>query len=332
MTTGPLLCLGALAQLGPRIARRYPVERLLVAAALVTALGTAMRGLGGIPALYAGTLIAGAAIALSQVVVPALIRARAPKRAGVLTGAYSMSLVTGATVATFTAIPFENALGGWEATLAIWALPALVAAAVWLPLAVRAHDPVPAPVGHPLWREPIAWSIALFMGLQSMAFFSTITWLPEILESDGASEGFAGFLSGVTQLVQIAPAFAIPVLAARRPTQTRLLAIIVGTAFLGLLGVLVVPDAALLWMVFLGIGQGGALGLGLILPVLRGKNPGQVAGMTAMSMGVGYLIASAGPAIVGAARDATGSWTWPIIVLLCMTAAQVPAAWRAVTK
>jgi MFS transporter, CP family, cyanate transporter len=332
LTTGPLLCLGALAQLGPRIARRYPVERLLVAAALVTALGTGLRGLGGVPALYLGTLLAGAAIALSQVVVPALVRARAPERAGVLTGAYSMSLVTGATVATFTAIPFANAFGGWEAALAVWALPALAAAVVWLPLAARSHDPVPAPVGKPLWRVPVAWSIAVFMGLQSMAFFSTITWLPEILESDGASEGFAGFLSGVTQLVQIAPAFAIPVLAARRPTQTHLLAVIVATAFVGLLGVLLVPDAAPLWMVFLGIGQGGALGLGLILPVLRGSGPGQVAGMTAMSMGVGYLIASTGPAIVGAVRDATGDWTWPIVVLIVMTVAQVPAAWRAVTR
>jgi CP family cyanate transporter-like MFS transporter len=332
LTTGPLLCLGALAQLGPRIARRYPVERLLVAAALVTAAGTALRGLGGIAPLYAGTLIAGAAIALSQVVVPALVRARAPERAGVLTGAYSMSLVTGATVATFTAIPFSNAFGGWELTLAIWALPALAAAVVWVPLAARAHDPVPAPVGSPLWREPTAWSIALFMGLQSMAFFSTITWLPEILESDGVSAGFAGFLSGLTQLVQIAPAFAIPVLAARARTQTGVLAVIVGTAFVGLLGVLLAPDAALLWMVFLGIGQGGALGLGLILPILRGRDPGQVAGMTAMSMGVGYLIAATGPALVGGIRDGTGDWTWPVIALLVMTGAQLPAAWRAVTK
>ena len=77
----------------------------------------------------------------------------------------------------------------------------------------------------------MAWSIALFMGLQSMAFFSTITWLPEILESDGMSEGYAGFLSGVTQLVQIAPAFAMPVLAARRADADDLLAVIVGTAF-----------------------------------------------------------------------------------------------------
>ena len=156
---------------------------------------------------------------------------------------------------------------------------------------------MPAPAGTPLWREPVAWSIAFSMGLQS-----------------------------------IAPAFAIPVLAARRPTQIHLLAVIVGTSLVGLVGVLLVPDAALLWMVFLGIGQGGALGLGLILPVLRGRDPGQVAGMTAMAMGVGYLIAAAGPAIVGAVRDSTGGWTWPIIVLIVMTAAQVPAAWRAVTK
>jgi CP family cyanate transporter-like MFS transporter len=299
---------------------------------LATAAGTALRGLGGIAPLYLGTLIAGAAIALSQVVVPALVRARAPSRVGVLTGAYSMSLVTGATVATFTAIPFSDAFGGWEPALAVWALPAVFAAVVWVPLAAHAHDAVPAPVGTALWREPVAWSIALLMGLQSMAFFSTITWLPEILENDGFSEGFAGFLSGVTQLVQIVPAFAIPVLAARRPTQTHLLAIIVGTSLIGLLGVLVLPDVALLWMVFLGIGQGGALGLGLILPVLRGRDPGQVAGMTAMAMGVGYLIASTGPAIVGAVRDGTGGWMWPIVVLLAMTAAQVPAAWRAVTK
>ncbi len=85
-------------------------------------------------------------------------------------------------------------------------------------------------------------------------------------------------------------------------------------------------------MVFLGIGQGGALGLGLILPVLRGRDAGQVAGMTAMAMGVGYLIAATGPALVGAIRDLSGDWTWPIIALIVITIAEFPAAWRAVTK
>jgi CP family cyanate transporter-like MFS transporter len=326
LTTGPLLCLGLLAPVGPRIARRYPVERMLALAAVATAVGTAARGLGGVAPLYLGTLLAGAAIALSQVVVPATVRARAPERAGVLTGAYSFALVGGATVATFLAVPLEHALGGWEPVLALWGIPALAAAAVWLPLAAKAHDPVPAPVGTPPWRSKLGWSIAGLMGLQSMAFFSTISWLPEILHSDGISKGHAGTLAGLTQLVQLAPAFAVPVLAARARDQYLNLAIIVGTAVIGLLGVLLAPQIAVLWMIFLGIGQGGALGLGLMLPVLRGRGPAEVASLTAMSMGVGYLIAAAGPAIVGATRDATGGWTWPIIVLIAMTVAEGPAA------
>ena len=299
-------------------------------ACFVTAIGTAMRGLGGIAPLYAGTLLAGAAIALTQVVTPAWVRAKATQGTGVLTGAFSWALVAGATIATFVAIPLSDAFGGWEGALAIWGIIGIVAAAVWLPLAIKAHDPVQAPVGAPLWRNPMAWSIALLMGLQSLAFFSTITWLPDILVDDGFSEGFAGTMSGITQLVQLAPAFAIPVLAARRASQLDLLAIIVGTALVGLLGILLVPDAALLWMVFLGIGQGGALGLALMLPVLRGKNPGEVAGMAAMAMGVGYLIAAGGPALVGAVFDLTEAWTWPLIVLIVFTVAQWPAAFYSV--
>src|SRR3954447_522403 len=326
LTTGPLLCLGILAPLGPRIARHYAAERILLVASLVTALGTAARGLGGVPALYLGTLLAGAAIALAQVVTPAWVRAKATSGAGVLTGAFTCALVGGATVATFIAIPLEDAFGGWEGALAVWGLVGLAAAAVWVPLARRAHDPVQAPIGDPLWRNPMAWSIAGLMGLQSLAFFSTISWLPEILTDDGLSEGYAGFLSGLTLLVHLAPAFAVPVLAARRTSQVDLLTIIVATALIGLLGVLLASGVAPLWMIFLGIGQGGALGLALMLPVLRGRSPVEVAGMAAMAMGVGSIVASAGPALVGAVRDATGDWTWPIIVLLVFTAAQFPAA------
>ena len=95
--------------------------------------------LGGTFPLFAGTLLAGAAIALAQVVIPALIRARGG--AGGLTGAFSMSLVSGATIAAFTAIPLEHAFGGWQGALAFWGLPALVAAAVWVPPRAAATTP-----------------------------------------------------------------------------------------------------------------------------------------------------------------------------------------------
>jgi CP family cyanate transporter-like MFS transporter len=330
LTTGPLLALGILAPLGPQIARRYATERVLLVACFVTAVGTAARGLGGVAPLYLGTLLAGAAIALTQVVTPSWVRAQDTPGIGVLTGAFSWALVAGATIATFIAIPLEHAFGGWQGALAVWGIVGVVAAAVWVPRAITAHTPLEAPEREPLWRSPMAWSIAGLMGLQSLAFFSTITWLPDILVDDGYSEGVAGTMSGITQLVQLVPAFAIPVLAARRTSQVDLLNVIVATALIGLAGVLALDDLAPLWMVFLGIGQGGALGLALMLPVLRGRSPGEVAGMAAMAMGVGYLIAAGGPALVGAVFDLTGAWTAPLIVLLAFTVAQWPAALYAV--
>ena len=54
--------------------------------------------------------------------------------------------------------------------------------------------------------------------------------------------------------------------------------------------------------------------------------------MTAMAMGVGYLIAAGGPALVGAVHDISGEWNWPLTVLLVMTVVQLPAALHAVMK
>jgi CP family cyanate transporter-like MFS transporter len=332
LTAGPLLCLGLLAPLGPRLTRRMPVERLLLACCVATAAGTAARGAGGTAALFAGTLLAGAAIAIAQVVLPALVRARAPERAGSLMGAFSMSLVLGATVAAFAAIPLERALGGWQASLAVWGLPALVAGVLWIPGALRRHEPVPARVAEPLWRSPIAWSIVAFFGLQAMGYYSSSSWLPEILQVAGISKGRAGTLNGISNLVQVVPAFAVPVMAARGRSPLVLLAAIVGVSLAGIAGVLAAPGIALLWMVVLGVGQGAALGLGLILPVVRGRSATEVASLTAMAMGIGYLVAAAGPSLVGAVHDLTGGWTVPLWVLLFMTALQFPAALPAVRR
>jgi CP family cyanate transporter-like MFS transporter len=261
-------------------------------------------------------------------VIPALIRGRGG--GGKLTGAFSMSLVGGATIAAFTAIPLEQALGGWRPALAIWGIPAILAAAAWIPAARSGQDSVRAPEPHPLLKDPVAWSIAAFFGLQSWGFYSSNSWLPTILQAAGISKGHAGTLNGLSNLVQILPAFAVPVLAARARTQVGLLAAIVAFELAGLAGVLGAPHTAALWMILLGIGQGAALGFGLILPVLKGRSAAEVASMTALAMGAGYLLASTGPAIVGAIHDATGGWDLPLVVMLVMTALQLPAALRAV--
>ena len=315
LTTLPVLAFGAFAPLAPRLTRRVSIERVLLGCALLTAVAASLRGAGGAAPLFAGCALAGLAVALAQAVLPVFIRFRHPQMTGMLTGAYSMSLTLGATLAAALAVPLEDALGSWEASLAAWALPPLVAAVVWLPAARRPGTTVSGPPPPGLWRNRLAWNVSLFMGVQSMAFYAGLSWIPTVLEDAGFSEGEAGALQALGAIVQLVPAFAVPVLAARSRDQVGLLLAIVGFSVAGVIGLILAPGGAIAWMLIFGIGQGGALGLGLILPVLRGSDGPTVAALTAMSLCVGYMVAATGPWVLGAVHDATGGWTVALVVL-----------------
>jgi MFS transporter, CP family, cyanate transporter len=314
LTTLPVLGFGAFAPLAPRWSRRVAVERLLVGCALITAAAALLRGAGGVAPLYLGCALAGFAVAIAQVSIPVFIRERHPSATGPLTGAYSMSLTLGAALAAALAVPLEEWLGSWEASLAAWCVPALVAAAVWTPWALQRSTVVRGDPPPGLWGNRLAWNVSLYMGVQSMAFYAGLSWIPTILEDNGYSAGTAGALQALSALVQLAPAFLVPVLAARRRDQIGLLWWIVLLQLFGALGLLLWINVAPLWIVVLGIGQGGALGLGLILPVLRGGNAASVAALTAMSLCVGYMVAAAGPWLLGAVHDAFGGWSVALIV------------------
>jgi CP family cyanate transporter-like MFS transporter len=324
LTTLPVLCLGALAPLAPRLMARVSIERLLVGLAIGTAAGAGLRGAGTTAALVAGGLVAGMAIALAPAIVPVLVRSRFPGQAGMLTGAFSMALTLGAALGAGAAVPLQRALGGeWSASLAAWAAPALLAAVVWLRWALRPGTVIERGGGAPLRRAPLAWSVSLFFGVQSMAFYATLSWLPSILEDAGRSPEAAGGLLALSALMQIAPAFLVPLFAARRADQLPLLAATVGAAVAGLAGLLAAPALAPLWVVLLGVGQGGSLGLALMLPLLRGGDARTVASLTAMALSVGYLVAATGPWLLGAVHDAAGNWTVPLIVLIAITLAEL---------
>ncbi len=323
LTTLPVLCMGAFAPVAPRVAARVPMERALVACALLTAAGTGIRALGTTGWLFAAGLAIGVAIALAQALLPVLIRTRYHEASGMLTGAFSMALVLGSVLAAGFAVPLERALGGWQWSLAFWALPALLAAAVWWPAARRPGTTVARGGGAPLRFSALAWAVCGFFGVQSMAFYASLSWIPSILEDGGWSSEAAGGLLAFGALCGLVPAFLVPVLAARAPDQMRLLLAIVLLPSAGLLGVLALPELAPLWMVLIGFGQSGALGLGLTLPIQRGGDAPTVATLTAMMLCVGYLVAAAGPWLLGAVHDAAGDWTVPLIVLIAITLAEL---------
>jgi CP family cyanate transporter-like MFS transporter len=326
LTTLPLLAFALLSPVAPRVARRFGMEGVLLASLLVLAAGILLRWMGTIAALFLGTTVLGAAISFGNVLLPGLVKREFPERAGLMTSVYSTSLGTSAAVAAGVSVPLAQLDGiGWRGALAVWALPVFLAGVAWLPQLGRKDLPDASAPGSPgtrdLWRSPLAWQVTLFMGLQSLAYYVTLTWLPEILQAEGMAAARAGWMLGLSQAVAIVAMFSAPVVASRRPSQRRVVAVAATVSGAGALGLLVAGSAAAtVWVVLLGLGQGASFSLALTFFALRSPDPAHAAALSGMAQSVGYLLSAAGPFLFGVLRDATGAWKVPLALLLAITA------------
>jgi MFS transporter, CP family, cyanate transporter len=326
LTTLPLLAFGVLSPVAPRLARRLGMERALLASLLVLAAGILLRSAGAVTALFLGTAILGAAIAVGNVLLPGLVKREFPERAGLMTSVYSTALGISAALAAGASVPVAQLTGmGWRGSLALWALPALLAAIAWVPQARRSDLPEKASSRTPhevsgLWRSALAWQVTLFMGLQSLAYYVTLTWLPEILREEGMSAARAGWMLGLTQAVAIVTIFLAPVIAGRRSSQRGVVVVAVALSGAGTLGLLVAGStASALWVVLLGLGQGACFSLALTFFALRAPDSEHAAALSGMAQTAGYLLAAAGPFLFGVLRDATHAWDVPLALLLAIT-------------
>ena len=325
LTTLPLLAFGLLSPIAPRVARRFGMERVLLASLLVLAAGILLRWAGAVAALFLGTVVLGAAIAVANVLLPSLVKREFPGHAGLMTSVYSTSLGISAAFAAGVSVPLTQLAGiGWRGALAVWAIPALLAGVAWLSQLGRSDHPEdPAARSPPgvrdLWRSPLAWQVTLFMGLQSLAYYVTLTWLPEILQAEGMGAARAGWMLGLSQAVAIVTMFLAPMFA-ERTSQRGVVVVAVGMSGVGALGLLVAGStASTLWVVLLGLGQGASFSLALTFFALRAPDPGHAAALSGMAQSVGYLLAAGGPFLFGVLRDVTGAWKVPLALLLTVT-------------
>jgi MFS transporter, CP family, cyanate transporter len=323
LTTLPVLCFGALAPLTPVLTRRLGERSTAALALVVLLIGTLVRLVPGLGFLFLGTAVAGAAIAVGNVLLPVLVRGNFPHRMGLLTGMYTTGLIGSAALAAGVTVPVADALGGgWRPGLAIWAVPVAIALAVWAPQLAR-RRPIRADPGAPLTgarsllRDPVAWSVTLFFALQSAGFYATLAWLPSVFHSHGLSSSYSGFLLSLSLIFGLIPALTIPSLAARASHQRSFVLLFMGLIAIGWLGVILAPTTVpYLWVVVLGIGQNALFPLAMTLIVLRGGAVAATAALSTMVQTIGYLMAAAGPLAIGAVHDISGSWTPALIVLL----------------
>ncbi|MFF0270645.1 CynX/NimT family MFS transporter [Kribbella sp. NPDC004536] len=326
--TLPLLAFAVASPLVHLASRRFGMERAVFVSLLVLAAGSALRPYTGQAGLWIGTAVVGAAIAVGNVLVPVIIKRDYAGNVSRATGIYTAFITGGAAIASILAVPIADAVD-WRLSLAVWGGLAVLVAVIWLPRTL-APEPLPAaskddeaPVVS-VWRQPMAWLVTGFMGLQSTSFYLFVNWLPTIeISTGGVSERATGVHLFVFQVFGLIGGLSIPFLL-KHPTNQRAGLMTASTPILiALLGLLVAPQLAIVWAVVGGLGQGAGLVAALSLISLRGRGHHETTQLSGMAQAVGYTLAAAGPVVAGYLTQVTGGWSTTLSVFASLAAVQV---------
>ena len=315
------------------IGRRFGLGGAILAAMGLLTVGVVVRSLPGSSAwLWIGTALIGVALAIGNVLLPAVVKRDFPLRVPLMMGIYSALFGGAGAVASGLAVPIADASGsdvgaGWRVSLLITgAVVAPLALIMWGVVsrremrAMRSATTVPATrLG--IWRDPVAWQVAGYMGVQSTAFYVLVTWLATMSLDTGRGAVLAGIDVMVYQLFSLIGSLAIAfVMRGRAARITPAVLPVLGLT--GIAGLMIWPDAIGFWVVPLGVFSGLSLGVSLTLMAQRARDHNASSALSGMSQSVGYAIAAVGPALFGGLHAVTGGWTLPLIILLVSMALQ----------
>ncbi|KAK1183554.1 MFS transporter [Streptomyces sp. NBS 14/10] len=335
LTSLPVLCLGLFAFVAPRLERRWSGRTLLAFSLLVLTVGGLVRTGSSPAALFTGTVLVAAPIGIANVLIPGLIKHRYPQSVPRVSAFYSGALTFGAAGGSAIAVPLAQGTGSpWRLPLLLLVVPLALVTVVVVLLALDREPPgrtsKTATEGGAqrirLWRSRLARQVTVFFGAQSLLSYTVFGWLPTIWQDRGSSAASAGLALSLCNAVGVLGAW-LQAVSGRRLADQRAagvaVACLTGT---GLVGVVVGPTD-LLWpsAAVLGLGLGAGFALALSLFALRSPDAPTTAALSAMGQGVGYLIGVIGPLGAGALHDVTGTWAWPLAVLLTACAVQALA-------
>ncbi|MFE9455927.1 CynX/NimT family MFS transporter [Streptomyces californicus] len=329
LTSVPPLCFAVFGVMAPRLARRFGAGAVVCAGMAAIAIGVGIRPyVGSTAGFLAASALALMGIAVSNILMPVIVKRWFPDRVGSMTGLYSMALALGTALAAALTVPVTGALGGnWQTGLAVWAGLAAAAVLPWIVL-VRDRTPAPAPaVPVPaastgadapalrITRSRTAWALACFFGLQATAAYITMGWMPQIFRDAGVSAGTAGLLLAVTMAMGVPLAFVIPRVASRLRQQGPIVVVLGLCGLIGYGGLYLAPAAgAWVWALLLGVAN-CAFPLALTMIGMRARSGAGVVRLSAFAQSTGYLISIPGPLLVGVLYQHSGGWGLPIALM-----------------
>ncbi len=306
------------------LAARFGTHRTVLAALVALVAGQVLRStVPGLPALFGGSVVALAGLAVGNVLMPGLVRLHFPHHIAAMTAVYTTALSAGGAIASGVTLPIEHALGGgWRLGIGLWAVPAALALLPWLPLAgsgpvFAARGPARGIALRELAHTRLAWVMAGYFGTQALQAYVMFGWLPEILTSGGTSDTVAALYVSLLAVIGVVIAAVVPGLLARVPAIVVIVAM--GLCYLaGYLGLLLAPSGPTwLYTALIGIGT-GAFPVALTLVGLRANTSAGTLALSGFAQSLGYLLASAGPLLFGLLHDVTGGWSVPLVMLMAL--------------
>ncbi|MEU6234071.1 MFS transporter [Kitasatospora sp. NPDC047058] len=333
----PSLCFALFGFAAPGMARRIgPIAVITAGMGAITAGVLARSFAGGTAVFLLLTALALAGVAVSNVLIPVVIKRYFPERVGPMIGLYSMALSAGTSLAAAVTVPLTGALGGdWRVGLGVWAALGALALLLWLPAMAAKRERgdraggAAAPDKLPITRSRTAWAMACFFGLQATGAYVVMGFLPKIFQDAGVSEGASGVLLALTMVIGVPVSFVLPNLAARRGDQRLFVVVLASCGIAGYAGLALAPAGApWVWATLVGLSN-CAFPLVLTMIGLRARTAGGVAQLSAFAQGVGYLISIPGPILIGRLYQVTGDWYLPLGLLAVLLVPQMLFGLRA---
>ncbi|MFD3647006.1 CynX/NimT family MFS transporter [Streptomyces cyaneofuscatus] len=343
LTSVPPLCFAVFGVMAPRLARRFGAGAVVCAGMAAIAAGLVIRPyIGSTAGFLAASALALMGIAVSNILMPVIVKRWFPDRVGTMTGLYSMALALGTALAAAVTVPLTSTTGGsWQSGLAVWAVLAALAVLPWIVL-VRDRTPAPGtpapdrsasgqasrPADAPalrITRSRTAWGLACFFGLQATAAYITMGWMPQIFRDAGVSAGTAGVLLAVTMAMGVPLAFVIPRVAGRLKQQGPIVVVLGLCGLIGYGGLYLAPAAgAWVWAVLLGVAN-CAFPLALTMIGMRSRTGAGVVRLSAFAQSTGYLLSIPGPLLVGVLYQHSGGWGLPLALMAGLMIPQMVA-------
>ena len=327
ITTLPLIAFAIVSPFVSKIFAKIGHGKTMLLGLCLILAGELCRSYTGMKGLFLGTIIIGSGIAIGNVLIPSIIKMHFKNRVGLVTSIYTSGMCIFAAVGAGISLPLAKGMSfGWKHTLAIWFVLTLVTILIWLPQTRKktVQTPVKTMVkeaeecASSVWKDPLAWWVTLFMGTQSLIFYSLVAWLPTILISKGMTEAFAGNMAFLFQIMAIPATILIPMFCDKLKDQRILVFLTCSVYATGMLLFLVGthPFFMLCAVICMSIGMGGSISLSIAFISLRSPNSSKAAELSGMSQSAGYLFAALGPILTGFLYDTLSVWSAPLILFL----------------